>query len=44
MPVISGMRWSDTISATGWSRRASSSNAFNASRPEVERTMRYRSP
>ena len=40
MPVISGMRWSDTMSATGWSRRANSSSASSAAAPDVARAMR----
>ena len=39
-PVIAGIRWSDTISAIGWSRRRNSSSALSASAPEVARTMR----
>ena len=40
MPVISGIRWSAAINATGSSRRASRVSTPSASGPEVARTMR----
>jgi len=39
MPVICGIRWSATINATGWSRRATLASTDNASGPEVARTI-----
>jgi len=40
MPVISGIRWSEAINATGWLRRASLVSTASASAPDVARTMR----
>jgi len=40
MPVISGIRWSEAISATGWLRSASLVSTVRASAPEVARTTR----
>ena len=40
MPVICGIRWSDTISATGWLRSASLVRTVKAWAPDVARTMR----
>ena len=40
-PVIWGIRWSVTISATGWSRSASRASTSSASGPDVVRTIRY---
>ena len=37
MPVISGIRWSETTSATGRSRSASCPSVSSASGPEVAR-------
>ncbi len=39
MPVISGIRWSLAISATGRSRSTSSARISSASAPEVARRM-----
>ena len=40
MPVISGIRWSAAIKATGSSRRASRVSTPSASGPDVARTTR----
>ena len=40
MPVIPGIRWSDTISATGRSRPASASRDWRPSAADVARMIR----